>query len=321
MISRALFRWTPCLIAAAAFAAAGFGAPPDSPDNALPAKRMVKSVEVVVTGAAVDANRIRANMATREGGPFSDETVERDIKNLYATGLVESVDISTQDVAGGVRVIVKVGGRGVVGDVTFVGNSVVDTKKLRNEVEIKVGQPVDETKLFAGQNKIREVYAKKGYADVDVTYVTQAMPDKKGFVRVVYTITEGQRNIIKAIRFEGLTAMSPKKLASKMKLKAQALLQPLGQGREARQRNSPVRRARDRARHSGSGLRLRQGRAGAAGTGEGGPGRPRVRHRRRQALRGFRGRDRRQHRLHQGGAGARAPDRGRQGLFGDPHLG
>ncbi|HEY2573105.1 MAG TPA: POTRA domain-containing protein, partial [Verrucomicrobiaceae bacterium] len=180
---RPLFRWTPGL-AAAALAFASFGAPADSPENALPAKRMVKSVEVIVTGTPVDANRIRANMATREGGPFSDETVERDIKNLYATGLVESVDISTQDVAGGVRVIVRVGGRGVIGDVTFVGNSVVDTKSLKKEIDIKVGQSVDETKLFASQNKIRELYSKKGFADVNVNYATQAMPDKKGFVRV-----------------------------------------------------------------------------------------------------------------------------------------
>lgn len=219
MILRPLFRWTLSLAAAGAFITAGYSAPADSPENALPAKRMVKSVEVVVSGAPVDANRIRANMATREGGPFSDETVERDIKNLYATGLVDSVDISTQDVAGGVRVVVKVGGRGIVGDVEFVGNSVVESKKLKSEVELKVGQSVDETKLFAGQNKIREMYAKKGFADVNVTYASQPMPDKKGFVRVVYTITEGQRNIINAIRFEGLTALSAKKLSAKMKLK------------------------------------------------------------------------------------------------------
>lgn len=218
MILRPLFCWTLGLAAAGTLAVAGLGAPADSAENALPAKKMVKSVEVIVTGAAVDVNRIRANMATREGGPFSDETVERDIKNLYATGLVESVDISTQDVAGGVRVIVKVGGRGVVGDVAFVGNSVIDSKKLRSEVEIKVGQSVDETKLFAGQNKIRELYGKKGFADVNATYTTQAMPDKKGFVRVVYTITEGQRNIINAIRFEGVTALTPKQLQGKMKL-------------------------------------------------------------------------------------------------------
>lgn len=217
MILRPLVRWTLSMAAAGIFAA-GLAAPADAPEGALPGRRIVKSVEVVVSGASVDANRIRANMATREGLPFSDETVERDIKNLYATGLVESVDISTREVAGGVIVTVKVGGRGVVGDVAFVGNSAIDSKKLRGEVELKVGQSVDETKLFAGQNKIRELYANKGYADVSVSYASQAMPDKPGFVRVVYTITEGGRNIINAIRFEGVTALSAKQLRDKMKL-------------------------------------------------------------------------------------------------------
>lgn len=229
MTLRHVFRWTPAPAAVVAIACLGFGAPADTPQNALPAKRMVKQVQVVVSGASVDPNRIRANMATREGGPFSDETVERDIKNLYATGLIEKVDISTEDVAGGVRVVVKVVGRGVVGDVTFVGNSIFDSKSLKGEVDLKVGQSVDESKLFAGQNKIRDKYAKKGYADVTVSYTTQAMADKKGFVRVIYTVSEGPRNIINAIHFEGLTALKEKQVRAKMKLKVRQFYHLWGQ--------------------------------------------------------------------------------------------
>ena len=88
-----------------------FAAPVDLPESALPAKRIVKQVQIIMAGgASVAENRIRANMATREGGPFSEEMVERDIKNLYATGLVENVEMSTQEIAGGIKVIVKVSG-------------------------------------------------------------------------------------------------------------------------------------------------------------------------------------------------------------------
>ncbi len=194
---------------------------PDSPENALPAKRMVKEVQVVAAGGApVDPNRVRANMATHAGAAFSDETLERDIKALYATGLVSTVDIATQDAkGGGVIVVVKVTGRGSVGEVSFVGNSVIDSKKLKDEVEIKVGQPIDESKLFAGQGKIRELYAKKGFADISVSYQTEAMAAKPGFVRVIYSINEGGRGVINEIRFEGLTAVKPGHVKDKMKLK------------------------------------------------------------------------------------------------------
>ena len=158
-------------------------------------------------------------MATREGGAFSEEVIDRDIKNLYATGLVADVKISTEDVAGGVRVVVNVVGRGVIGEVAFVGNSIVDTSKLKSTVEVKVGQGVDESKLFAGQNKIRDLYIEKGFADVGISYKTEPMSDKKGFVRVIYQISEGQKGVINDIRFEGLTSVSASKVRSKMKLK------------------------------------------------------------------------------------------------------
>jgi len=194
---------------------------PDAPENALPAKRMVKEVQVIAAGGSpVDPNRIRANMSTHAGSSFSDEALERDIKALYATGLVSSVDISTQDAkGGGVIVVVRVAGRGSIGEVSFVGNSVIDSKKLKEEVDIKVGQPIDESKLFAGQTKVRELYSKKGFADVSVSYHTEAMAAKQGFVRVIYSVNEGGRGVINDIRFEGLTAVKPSALQSKMKLK------------------------------------------------------------------------------------------------------
>jgi outer membrane protein insertion porin family len=170
-------------------------------------------------GASVAESRIRANMATHEGGPFSEEMVERDIKNLYATGLIENVDVSNQEVAGGIKVIVKVSGRGIIGELTFVGNSVVDSGKLKDAVELKVGQSVDESKLFAGQNKIRELYAKKGFADINISYKAQPINEKQGFVRVIYSILEGQKGIINAVMFEGLSAMKESVLRDKMKLK------------------------------------------------------------------------------------------------------
>ncbi len=182
-------------------------------------KKLVKEVQIIsVGGAKIDSSRIIANMATREGTTFEEEAVDRDIKNLYTTGLVESVDISTVDVGGGVKVVVKVTGRGAIGEVAFVGNSVIDSEKLRKSVEVKVNEPVDEAKLFAGATKIRESYAKKGFADVGVEYKIESLPTA-GFVRVVYSIAEGQRGIINDIRFEGLTAVKESTLRSKLQLK------------------------------------------------------------------------------------------------------
>lgn len=212
-----ILRWTLGLMVAGAFSA--YSLSQEAPEAALPAKKIVREVRISAAGGAqIDESRIKANMGTREGQAFEEDAIERDIKNLYATGLVENVDVTTQDVKGGVIVIVKVTGRGAIGEVAFVGNSVIESDRLRKEVEVKVNEPVDESKLFAGANKIRDLYSKKGFADISVDYKTQPLPTA-GFVRVVYSITEGQRGIINDIRFEGLTAVKAGALRSKLKLK------------------------------------------------------------------------------------------------------
>ena len=180
---------------------------------------IVRDVQVVFKGAAtMDEARVKSQMATRVGQPFLDETVERDIRTLYATGAVENLDIQAQNVAGGVRVVVAITGRGAIGDIHFMGNTVFDADKLRREIKVKVGDPVDEIKLASAQTDIREMYEKKGYADVAVSY--ESTPSsREGFTAVVFKIDEGARGLIHDIRFEGLTCVKGRIVKAKLKSK------------------------------------------------------------------------------------------------------
>lgn len=182
-------------------------------------RKIVNQVDVVFKGAAtMDPNRVRAQMSTRVGEPFSDEAVERDIRSLYATGAVENVDIQSVPAGAGVRVVVTISGRGGIAELSFLGNAAFDNDKLRKEIEIQVGDPVDDAKLTTAQQKIRELYEKKGFADVGVTYdVTPSA--KEGFSSVLFKIEEGGRGLIGDIRFEGNNNISAKKLKAKIKSK------------------------------------------------------------------------------------------------------
>uniref|UniRef100_UPI0037832CA0 outer membrane protein assembly factor BamA n=1 Tax=Prosthecobacter sp. TaxID=1965333 RepID=UPI0037832CA0 len=181
------------------------------------ARKVVKDVQITFKGAVkLDENRIRSQMSTRVGQPFTDEAVERDIRALYSTGVVENLDIRAVDVAGGVRVIVEIVGRGGIGELGFSGNTVFDNDRLAKEIEVKVGDPVDDGKLSAAQQKIVEMYEKKGYSDVIVSYdITPST--REGFSTVVFKMDEGARGIIHDIRFEGNTALSARKLRTKLK--------------------------------------------------------------------------------------------------------
>lgn len=186
----------------------------DSP--AAVGRKIVREVQVVFKGAAtMDPARVKAQMSTREGEPYTDEAVERDLRSLYATGAVENVDINAVNVAGGVRVVVSISGRGGIGEIGFLGNAAFDNEKLRKDIEVKVGDPVDDAKLSAAQQKILELYQKKGFSDVLVTYEVSPS-SKEGFSSVLFKIEEGGRGIIGDIRFEGNTALSERKLRAQL---------------------------------------------------------------------------------------------------------
>lgn len=183
------------------------------------AKKIVRDVQVRLKGGVrLDENRVRSQMSTRVGQPFSDENVERDIRSLYSTGAVENLDIHAVDVPGGVRVIVEITGRGGIGEIHFTGNTAFDYEKLRKTIDVKVGDPVDDIKLSSAQHKISEMYEKKGYSDVIVTYDISPSV-REGFSSVVFKIDEGARGIIHDIRFEGNTALSARRLRGLLKSK------------------------------------------------------------------------------------------------------
>ncbi len=193
-----------------------------APVNAPAAGRVVKSLSVQLKGpASMSEARVRAQMSTRVGEAFTDENVEQDIRNLYATGAVDNVDITSEEVSGGVAVTVIVTGRGALGEVQFIGNTAYPEDKLLKETELRVGEPVDEAKLATGQQKIRELYEKKGFSGILVSYTTE--PTGQGFTKVTYTIGEGARGLVRDVNFEGNTAIKSSALRSKMKLKEKAI--------------------------------------------------------------------------------------------------
>ncbi len=205
-----------------ALALLGASAPSLQAQVASPAsagKRIVKQVDVVFKGTVtMDDRRVRAQMSTREGEPYLEDAVERDIRALYATGSVDNVDIQPFNVPGGVRVVVTLSGRGGIAEISFLGNGAIDNDRLRKEIEVKVGDPVDDAKLSTAANKIRELYEKKGFSDILVTYdVTPSA--KAGFTTVLFKVEEGGRGLIGDIRFEGNTAIKDSKLRSKLKSK------------------------------------------------------------------------------------------------------
>jgi outer membrane protein insertion porin family len=185
---------------------------------------IIRSIDVQYSGpSTVSKERILAQMRTAIGQPYSDSTVEEDIRNLYKTGTVQNVRIFAQPEGDGVKVIVAVQTRPVIRELVIDGAQKVNAKKLRKELAVKLNAPVNEDDLQKGRQKIVDIYQSRGFTDVTVDFRTEPIDESKGTARVIYTVNEGVKGAVKLIEFEGNQHFSDRVLRKQMKTRGKSL--------------------------------------------------------------------------------------------------
>lgn len=185
-----------------------------------PSGPTVQSIDVQYAGpASISRERILANMRTQVGKPYNQQAVEEDIRNLYATGTISNVRIFGERVGGdAVKVIVVVQPKATVSEVVFEGATRIKESRLRKEISTKQNEPLSEANVEADRQKILELYAGRGYSDTRIETRIDA-DEKTGKSRVVFSIVEGGKVVIRDIRFEGNTALKESQLRKVIKTK------------------------------------------------------------------------------------------------------
>lgn len=183
---------------------------------------VVKAVEVRYLGdRTVAEDRILANMSTRVGDVLSQDKLDEDIKSLYASGDVDNVFFDQEAMDGGVKLVVFVLTRAVLGDVIFTGNVGLSDRRLGRAVELEIGAAYTDAELQIARQDVEELYQKKGYADVTVSYKVES--GTQGFSQVVFAIDEGGKALLNDILFEGNTVFSGKELRSELQNKERSI--------------------------------------------------------------------------------------------------
>ena len=108
-------------------------------------------------------------------------------------------------------------------EVAIQGNEVVKTKRIRRELNLKTGTPLDEQALEQARQKVVELYQKRGFPDTDVQYKID-VNEERGTARVTFAISEGRKAVVKRIRFVGNTVITSKRLRKEMKTKQNNIL-------------------------------------------------------------------------------------------------
>lgn len=185
--------------------------------------------EIEIDGnARVAEDRILDYLRLKKGEPFSPTTLSRDVRELWASGLFDDieVDLSPND-DGTVDLRVRVRERPNVRAVVFEGNKAFETEKLRDEIELKENTVFSDPAMKRSVAKIRDKYAEKGYFLAKVTAEPTRTKDNE--VTVKFLINEGQEVTIKKITFVGNFKVPDDELKAVM-LSAQGGFLGLGSG-------------------------------------------------------------------------------------------
>ncbi len=181
------------------------------------APALIKEIEIQHVGprAASDA-LIRSSIRSRVGELYTRNSVDDDVRSLYATGYFYNIRVDQVPVDDGIKLVFQVQGKPTLTRIQFTGNTKYSTKKLQKKLTSKVGQPLDEQKLFNDTQEILKLYQKAGYQRTKVKYVP-VIDAALGNGVVTFEITEAPKVKIDDVQFVGATAFTQRKLRSVLK--------------------------------------------------------------------------------------------------------
>ncbi|MBC8001214.1 MAG: outer membrane protein assembly factor BamA, partial [Opitutaceae bacterium] len=154
----------------------------------------------------------------KEGEPYMPISVDDDVRNLYSTGYFKNIRVDEKVVEGGIDLIYVLQGKLLLTDVKVIGNKELSSTKLRKKITSKVGEPLDEQKLFMDAQAMQKQYQTSGYQNTKVE--AKVTPDENtGRGVATFEITESPKVKIEIINFEGAHVFTEKKLRKQIKTK------------------------------------------------------------------------------------------------------
>ncbi|MGN6385585.1 MAG: outer membrane protein assembly factor BamA, partial [Verrucomicrobiota bacterium] len=179
----------------------------------------IQKIEIRHVGPpAASEALIRANIRVREGDTFARNSIDDDVRSLYSTGYFYNIRVATEPSdQGGVNLIYVVQGKPTLSEIRFEGNKVYSRKKLLKKVTSKVGEPLNEQKIFLDSQEIEKMYQKSGYQKTTVHPQTRIDNEAAGRGSVTFEIHEAPKVKVEDVEFIGAKSFSQRKLRKVLK--------------------------------------------------------------------------------------------------------
>ena len=181
----------------------------------------IKVTHIALTNigpVSVSEALVRANIRVKEGEAYNRLAIDDDVRTLYATGYFVNIRVSEERTDDGISLLYTLQARPKIVDIFYKGNTKFSKEKLAKKVTSKVGEPMDERKLFTDTQEIKKYYEKSGYPKTGVSYAPET-DGRTGRATVTFEIIETPKVRVTDVQFQGAEAFKQKKLRGQLKTK------------------------------------------------------------------------------------------------------
>ena len=180
----------------------------------------IDRVDIKFVGpSSISEDFIRSNLRLKAGTTYIPGQTQDDVHSLYGTGQFYNIRVSVDQADDGVILTYLVQVRPRVTEIKLDGNKKLSDSKLKKKVTIKVGDALDEQKVFSDVQEMKKLYEKSGYSDTKVKYVL-SIDEATGHGTVTYQIQESPKVKIILVTFLGAEAFTQKVLRKEIKTRA-----------------------------------------------------------------------------------------------------
>lgn len=170
--------------------------------------------KIDVRGAErVEVATIKTYLPVTEGDTFTQDTLDRSLKSLYATGFF--ADVTVRESNG--SLIVNVIENPIVNRIVFEGNDKIEDEELLQEIRMRPRMVLTRTKIQSDTSRLYQIYKRSGRFSAQIDPKLIKLDQNR--VNLVFEITEGEVTEIKGIRFVGNRAFDDGELRSKLSSK------------------------------------------------------------------------------------------------------
>ena len=148
------------------------------------------------------------------GQPFTPEGLTRDVRELWDSGFFDDVQVEIDRKDEGITLRFVVRERPNIKEIKFEGNEEIDAEKLQEGIETKPNTILSYPSLRRSVQKIRDLYAEKGYFLAEGSFDVTSRKDNE--VNILFKIVEHQPVTVRRVTFIGNDHVSEPELRDVM---------------------------------------------------------------------------------------------------------